>query len=206
MRCLAKRPADRFQTADELVAALEPLAVPSGGITPTQTQPVAALGGEAAGAVCRGGRTPRRRGAVAAAGALYLWKPWARAGARPLDANLCRRAAVPHRRRRPERAVPAAGHGGPDAGQADRRRRAARRRHPLGARRRARCRRRRHAGSDRGRGRRRGPEGRRRPGAAGQHRGTGGSPGHERVARQRARRPHADADQRDRAPGTASSS
>ena len=27
MRCLAKRPADRFQTADELVAALEPLAV-----------------------------------------------------------------------------------------------------------------------------------------------------------------------------------
>ena len=26
MRCLAKRPADRFQTADELVAALEPLA------------------------------------------------------------------------------------------------------------------------------------------------------------------------------------
>ncbi len=31
MRCLAKRPADRFQTADELVAALEPMAMPSGG-------------------------------------------------------------------------------------------------------------------------------------------------------------------------------
>jgi N-carbamoyl-L-amino-acid hydrolase len=30
MRCLAKRPADRFQTADDLVAALEPLAMPSG--------------------------------------------------------------------------------------------------------------------------------------------------------------------------------
>ena len=42
MRCLAKRPADRFQTAGELLAALEPLATPSTGITPTQTRPVAA--------------------------------------------------------------------------------------------------------------------------------------------------------------------
>ena len=199
MRCLAKRPADRFQAADELVAALEPLAVPSGGITPTQTQPVAALRAKrrvasywtyAAGAV-----------AVVAAGALFLWKPWVGAGARPLDADLVAVSAVPHRRRRPERAVPATGHGGPDAGQADRRRRAPRRRCPLGARRRARCRRRRHAGSDRGRCRRRGPEGRCRPGAPGQHRGTGGSSGGERVARQRAGRPHVDADQRDRASG-----
>jgi len=43
MRCLEKRPADRFQTADELVAALEPLATPSGGMTPTHTMPVAAV-------------------------------------------------------------------------------------------------------------------------------------------------------------------
>jgi serine/threonine-protein kinase len=93
MRCLAKRPADRFQAADELVAALEPIAVPSGGITPTQTQPIAALGAK------------RRVGsywtyavaaaAVVAAGALFLWKPWVGAGARPLDADLV--AVLPFR-------------------------------------------------------------------------------------------------------------
>ncbi len=44
MKCLAKKPADRWQTADELLAQLEPLATPSGGTTPTQTQPTTALG------------------------------------------------------------------------------------------------------------------------------------------------------------------
>ncbi len=39
MRCLEKRPADRFQTADELVTALEPLTTPSGGSTPHATAP-----------------------------------------------------------------------------------------------------------------------------------------------------------------------
>ena len=43
MRCLAKRPADRFQSADDLLAVLEPLATPSGGMTPTHTQPLAAV-------------------------------------------------------------------------------------------------------------------------------------------------------------------
>jgi Tol biopolymer transport system component/tRNA A-37 threonylcarbamoyl transferase component Bud32 len=42
MKCLAKRPADRWQTADELLAQLEPLATPSGGITPTQSRPAVA--------------------------------------------------------------------------------------------------------------------------------------------------------------------
>ncbi len=43
MKCLAKRPADRWQTADELLAQLEPLATPSGGTTPTATRPIATL-------------------------------------------------------------------------------------------------------------------------------------------------------------------
>ena len=43
MKCLEKRPADRWQTADELLAQLEPLATPSGGMTPSQTQPTSAI-------------------------------------------------------------------------------------------------------------------------------------------------------------------
>src|SRR6185312_6954925 len=39
MRCLEKRAADRWQTADELLAQLEPLATPSGGSAPTTAQP-----------------------------------------------------------------------------------------------------------------------------------------------------------------------
>jgi TolB-like protein/Tfp pilus assembly protein PilF len=40
MRCLEKRPADRFQTAEALLAQLEPLATPSGGTTPAETRPI----------------------------------------------------------------------------------------------------------------------------------------------------------------------
>ena len=43
MRCLEKKAADRPQTAEELLPVLDSLATPSGGITPTQTQPVAAV-------------------------------------------------------------------------------------------------------------------------------------------------------------------
>jgi serine/threonine-protein kinase len=44
MKCLAKKPADRWQTADELLPQLEALATPSGGATPTRTTPVTAPG------------------------------------------------------------------------------------------------------------------------------------------------------------------
>ena len=39
MRCLEKKPADRWQSADELIPALEAVLTPSGGMTPTYTQP-----------------------------------------------------------------------------------------------------------------------------------------------------------------------
>ena len=43
MRCLEKKPADRWQSAEEMLRQLEVLATPSGGITPTATAPVAAV-------------------------------------------------------------------------------------------------------------------------------------------------------------------
>ncbi len=56
LKCLAKRPADRWQTAEEVLTHLEPLATPSGGTTPTQTAPIEAV-------------KSRRRTLTAAAGA-----------------------------------------------------------------------------------------------------------------------------------------
>jgi tetratricopeptide (TPR) repeat protein/tRNA A-37 threonylcarbamoyl transferase component Bud32 len=43
MRCLAKRPADRWQTAGELLGRIEGAVTPTGGTTPTSTQPVDAV-------------------------------------------------------------------------------------------------------------------------------------------------------------------
>ena len=43
MKCLEKKPADRWQSSKELLAELEVIATPSGGITPTATRPVAAV-------------------------------------------------------------------------------------------------------------------------------------------------------------------
>ena len=42
MRCLEKRPADRPQSADEIVRELDSIGTPSGGTTPTHTPPVRA--------------------------------------------------------------------------------------------------------------------------------------------------------------------
>jgi len=43
MRCLEKKPADRWQSAEELLPHLETVSTPSGGLTPTATQPVSAI-------------------------------------------------------------------------------------------------------------------------------------------------------------------
>jgi len=48
MRCLEKRPADRWQSAAELLGQLETAGTPSGGLTPTGTMPVVSSGTEEA--------------------------------------------------------------------------------------------------------------------------------------------------------------
>jgi serine/threonine-protein kinase len=64
MRCLAKNPADRWQTADELVTQLESIAsTPSGGMTPTHTRPVKGV---------RPGPMSRRPWIAAAVGAVVV--------------------------------------------------------------------------------------------------------------------------------------
>jgi serine/threonine-protein kinase len=93
MRCLAKRPADRFQSADDLVAALEPLATPSGGMTPTSTQPVKATPARVAGK-----RMPALvilAGVVALGVVLAIWRPWSRGAARVLNPRVV--AVLPFR-------------------------------------------------------------------------------------------------------------
>ena len=44
-RCLEKKPADRWQSAADLLPQLEPFTTPSGGITPTGMQPTAVVAG-----------------------------------------------------------------------------------------------------------------------------------------------------------------
>jgi tetratricopeptide (TPR) repeat protein len=48
LRCLQKKPADRWQRADELIPQVAALLTPTGGTTPTGTQPVISSGTEAA--------------------------------------------------------------------------------------------------------------------------------------------------------------
>ncbi|MBI2795648.1 MAG: PD40 domain-containing protein [Gemmatimonadetes bacterium] len=66
MRCLAKRAADRWQSAEELLTALEPLATPSGGITPSSTRPASGATTGAAGASVAAATARTRRLALVA--------------------------------------------------------------------------------------------------------------------------------------------
>jgi serine/threonine-protein kinase len=65
MRCLEKKPADRWQSAEELIPQLEAVLTPSGGMTPAATAPV-----PAATAIPGMSRTSWRQRAPAVAGAL----------------------------------------------------------------------------------------------------------------------------------------
>lgn len=63
LKCVAKDPDERWQTAEELLAALEGIvATPSGGMTPTSTRPVQGVKGAGATAPASGGSAPAGRG------------------------------------------------------------------------------------------------------------------------------------------------
>jgi serine/threonine-protein kinase len=85
MRCLEKRPADRWKTAQELLHQLESLSTPSGGLTPTAAEPVVRAPAPAA-AAAGGGRRPwfLRPAAYLVLGmALVLALAWAVSRGRP---------------------------------------------------------------------------------------------------------------------------
>ena len=89
MRCLEKRASDRFQTADDLVAALEPLTTPSGGTTPHATTPHAPVP-HATAPYQAAVMAPRgRRGVMVAAGvaaiAVVAWGASRALAPRPLE-------------------------------------------------------------------------------------------------------------------------
>ncbi len=73
MRCLAKLPADRWQRADELKTQFDSMATPpSGGVTPTGTQPVPAALSGAAGPAGLAAITPVKVAALFGAGAAVV--------------------------------------------------------------------------------------------------------------------------------------
>jgi TolB-like protein/tRNA A-37 threonylcarbamoyl transferase component Bud32/Tfp pilus assembly protein PilF len=65
MKCLEKKPADRWQNADDLIPMLESVLTPSGGMTPAETRPHTAVAPAAAPA-------RRRTPALAVAAAMIL--------------------------------------------------------------------------------------------------------------------------------------
>jgi serine/threonine-protein kinase len=74
MRCLAKRPADRWQSSDAVLAELEKLMTPTEGVTPAETRPTAAV---------QHGRRRLWWGAVIAALGIAAVAGWALLARRP---------------------------------------------------------------------------------------------------------------------------
>lgn len=83
MRCLEKKPADRWQTADELLAHLEGFVTPTGGTTPVETRPVSAVSAIAAGARWRAWAAAAAVAAVAATSGYLALRGAGASGAAP---------------------------------------------------------------------------------------------------------------------------
>ena len=86
MKCLKKKPADRWQKAEELVPPLEGFTTASGGITPTDTQPV--------GAVQRPGKRWAGLSVVVVAIGLGIWS-WRARGSAPGSGSAHTIAVIP---------------------------------------------------------------------------------------------------------------
>ena len=87
MRCLEKRPADRWQSADELLLQLEPLLTTSGGTTPAATRPLQPMAPPARPALWRRWVAPAALLTLAAAAAFFLTRP-------PAEVRLGRRVQL----------------------------------------------------------------------------------------------------------------
>jgi tRNA A-37 threonylcarbamoyl transferase component Bud32/Tol biopolymer transport system component len=93
MRCLAKKPADRWQSAEDMLVVLEGLTTTSGGITPAHTRPVAAVRGRNRNAALIAAAIVGA-GVVAAAGFLLRGSDGASDAPAPIDRQVTFRGDV----------------------------------------------------------------------------------------------------------------
>ena len=84
MKCLEKKPADRWQQAEEMLSQIEALATPSAGITPTETRPHAAVAARSRGRIA----AAVAGAVVVVAGVLGVWTATRGEDTTPIDPNL----------------------------------------------------------------------------------------------------------------------